>query len=896
MLTIRLYLFFIVYLITFFGFPTYLNAQQNNQLPTSDSSNIKNISVSHSDTLTFPNDTILIKRNIKDTLKKKNPNAIETKIIYKSIDSLRFNIKEKKVYLFDKADISYEKINLQADYVVMNFGKNEVFAKGVEDSTGTLQGNPVFKEGDKTFDSKEMLYNFNSKKGLIKQVITKESEGYVHGEKVKKMPDDVTYIKNGKFTTCDLEHPHFDIRFAKAKVIPDKKIITGPAFLYIEDIPTPLFVPFGYFPNTKNQASGILFPTYGESPTRGFFLENGGYYFAISDYIDLALRGDIYTRGSWGVHSLSNYNKRYRYNGGLSFDYMVNIDGEKNTPDYFKNTDFSFSWRHNQDAKARPNSRFNANVNLRSSKYDQFSKNLNNIFTNTTNSSISYSTTLWENYSLNINLGQSYNTNTRIIDLNLPTIAFNANRFTPFSRKIQTGNIKWYENISVSYSMEAQNKINTHDSTLFTQKTLDNMQSGVRHSIPVSSSIKLLKYFTLTNSVNLTERWYSKTVHKEWSYDTLFSGNDTIVGYLKATEIKGFDRAFDFQFSSSLNTRLYGMLQMSKGPLRAIRHVVTPNLSFSWRPDYGTALWGYYHSYTDTNGVSQKYSKFEDAKYINPIYGYPQSGKYGNIGFSIDNSLEIKIPSKKDTITGMRKLVLIESFSLSTSYNMAVDSLNWSPLSISGRTTLFKNLTINYMSSWDPYVKNRSNTRINLSEWEYNHRLLRLDYVEWRVGLNLNLNPAFFKGKSKPALTTQETDAQFAQNSVANINQNLGDQVDFSIPWNLNITYSYSNTSTYNATTNIKYDNNFTQTVNFSGDINLTQKWKLGFSGGYDMKAKDFTYASFDVYRDLHCWEMRFNWIPFGFRQSWSFTINVKASMLKDLKWDKKKDFRDNVQ
>lgn len=889
MLTIRSYLFFLIYLIVFFGFPYHLLAQENKQIPSTDSSLIKLEKTSNSDTSIIAFDSEIAKNNVKDTLKKQKSNAIETKIVYKSTDSLRFSIKEKEVFLYNKADISYEKINLKADFVVMNFGKNEVFAKGVADSNGNIQGNPVFKEEEKTFDSKEMLYNFHSKKGLIKQVITQESEGYVHGEKVKKMADDITYIKNGKFTTCDLEHPHFDIRFGRAKAIPNKKIITGPAFLYIEDIPTPLFVPLGYFPNTKNQSSGILFPTYGESPTRGFFFENGGYYFAISDYIDLALRGDIYTRGSWGIHTLSNYNKRYKYNGAINFDYVVNIDGEKNTSSYSKSTDFSFNWRFNQDAKARPNSRFAANVNLRSSKYDRYAQNINNIFTNTTSSSISYSTTLGSNYFLNINLGESYNTNTRVIDLNLPTIAFSANRFNPFQKKIQSGEVKWYENISVSYSMEAQNKINTHDSTLFTKKTLDEMQNGIRHSIPVSSSVKVLKYFTLTNSVNINERWYFKTINKEWSNDTIFNGNDTTIGYLKTTEIKGFSRALDFQLSSSINTRIYGMMQLKKGPIRAIRHVVTPSIGFSWRPDFGTSLWDYYHSYIDKNGIVQKYSKFEGA-----IYGGPESGKYGSIGFSIDNSLEIKISSKKDSITGMKKIVLIESFSLSTSYNMAADSLNWAPLTINGRTTLFKNVSLNYMSTWDPYVKNKSSRRINLYEWDINKRIMRLDYTEWRVGINLSLNPAFFKKKTTSAVT-QEAKPQLTQNPVSNINQNLGDQVDFSVPWNLNINYSYWYSSMYNAA-NTNYNKDFTQTINFSGDVNLTKKWKLGFSGGYDIKAKDFTYASFDVYRDLHCWEMRFNWIPFGWRQSWSFTINVKASVLKDLKWDKKKDFRDRTQ
>lgn len=847
--------------------------------------------ISTKDNFILPADSILKNISRNDSLKKRKSNPIESKIVYKSTDSLRFNIKDRKVYMFNKADISYQKINLKSDYVDMNFENNEVFAKGVEDSSGILQGNPVFKEGDKNFDAKELLYNFNSKKGLIKNVITKESEGYVHGEKVKKMKNDESFIKNGKFTTCDKEHPHFDIRFNRAKVIPDKKIVTGPAFLYIEDIPTPLFVPLGYFPNTKNQSSGIIFPTYGESPTRGFFFENGGYYFALSNYYDLALTGDIYTRGGWGLHSVSRYNKRYKYNGNFSFDYSLNKSGEENTPEFVKSTDFSLRWSHNQDAKARPNSRFSANVNLVSSKYNQYSLNASDFLTNTTTSSISYSTSFNNNYFLTINLGESYNNNTKILDMNLPTVSLNVNTFYPFRKKTQSGELKWYENISMNYSMNAQNNINTHDSLLGTQIMFDNMQNGMKHAIPISSNIKVLKYFTLTNSISLNERWYLKSVHKEWSNDTLFLGNDTIVGYEKVNKDKGFARALDFIVSSSLSTRLYGIVQMKKGPVRAIRHVISPNISFSWRPDFSDPQWGYYKSYYNPQqGKEIKYSRFEGT-----MYGGPDAGKYGNVAFSVNNNLEMKVRSKKDTITGMKKLVLIENFSIATSYNMAVDSMNWAPVSMSGRTTLFKNVSVNYSSSWDPYVKTTKGARINQYEWDINRRLLRLDNTQWNIGLNLALSPQTFKKKTQDNNQNADKPPLAQQNPINSINETFGEYVDFDIPWNLNIAYNFNYSSRYNYIyTN--YDKDYIQTLSFSGNFNLTQKWKFGFTSGYDFELKDFSYTSFDIYRDLHCWEMRFNWIPFGFRQSWNFTINVKANVLKDLKWDKKKDFRDRVQ
>ncbi len=888
LLIIRIYsfIFTVLFLILWTLQPVFAQNQVVNLNNNSDS-----IKLNGNDSLLISNDTVFINPSTSDTIKKKKSNPIEAKVVYKSTDSLRFNIRNKKVFLFSKAEVSYQQINLKSDYVDMNFTKNEVFAKGVADSNGIFEGNPVFKEGEKSFDAKELLYNFNSKKGLIKHVITKESEGYVHGEQVKKMADDITFIRHGSFTTCDLEHPHFDIRFGKAKVIPDKKIVTGPAFLYLEDIPTPLFVPLGYFPNTKNQSSGILFPTYGESPNRGFFFENGGYYFALSDYIDLALRGDIYTRGSWALRSNSNYNRRYKYNGSFSLDYASNRYGEENTPDYSKSTDFSLRWSHNQDPKAHPTSRFSTNVNLVSSNYNQFSTNASDFLTNTTNSSISYSTSFGGNYFLTVDLGESYNNNTRIIDLNLPTIALNVNRFYPFRKKNQTGDLSWYENISINYALNAQNKINTHDSLLFTQTMVDKMQNGIRHSIPISSSIKILNYFTLTNSINIGERWYFKTVHKEWIYDSLYTATDTVFGYEKVTDDKGFARAMDFVVSSSLSTRFYGMLQLKKGPVRALRHVVSPSVSFSWRPDFGEPQWGYFDSYINGNtGKEIKYSRFE-----NSLYGGPPDGKYGNIAFSVGNNLEMKVRSKKDTITGMKKIILIENFSLSTSYNLSLDSLNWAPISMSGRTTLLKNISLNYSSVWDPYVKNTNGSRLNQYEWDINKRLLRLDNTQWNVGLNLNLNPSTFKKKLQATTNQDVLPKPISQSPVSNINETLGEHVDFNIPWNLNISYTFNYSSVYDAKF-INYDKNYIQTLSFSGDINLTSKWKFGFRSGYDFELKDFSYTSFDIYRDLHCWEMRFNWIPFGFRQSWSFTINVKATVLKDLKWDKKKDFRDRVQ
>ena len=851
------------------------NAQQENKLSVPDTSQQKN----KINNFTFDADTIKQRMKTADSVKiSKKSNPIKEKVIYKSTDSLRFNVKEKKVYLFNTSDISYQKINLQAYNVEMDFKKNEVFAIGIEDTTGTLIGNPAFKEGEKVFNSKEMHYNFTSKKGLTKEVITKENEGFLHGELVKKMSDDITYIRNGKFTTCDLDNPHFDIRFGRAKAIPDKKIVTGPAFLYIEDIPTPLFIPVGFFPNSKKQTSGILFPSYGESPNRGFFFENGGYYFAISDKIDLSLRGDIYTRGSWAIKALSNYNKRYRYSGNITVNYMVDFLGEKGAPDYSKNTSFKILWNHVQDAKARPNSNFSASVNIASEKSNRSVRDLNNLFTNTTNSSISYVTRFGEDVNFSINATESYNINTHAIDLNLPTINLNTNTFYPLRNKNKTSDFKWYENISINYSMGAQNLIKTADSTIFKQSTLDAMQNGISHAIPISSNIKVLKYFNLSNSISYNERWYFKTIRKGLDKDS----------NVVTTNSNGFAAARDFSFRTALNSTLYGMLQFKYGPVKAIRHVLQSSIGFSYHPDFAQPMWGNMRTYVDKYGKTQQYSIFESS-----LYGGPPIGKSGSVNFSFGNNFEMKVRNRKDTITGMRKVVLIENLSVSTSYNIAADSLKWAPVSISGQTTLFKYMVISFNDTYDPYRKNYNGTRINTYEWDYYRRMFRLDYNSWNLSLSLPLSPATFKKAGTTADANKAKTAKPAPiRNVSNINQVLDDNVDFDVLWNVNLSYSYNYQCSYISP--IKpYNTTVSQTLFCTNSFNLTPKWKIGSSIIYDFTQKQFVVNSVEVVRDLHCWEMRFNWMPMGYFKSWAFTINVKASVLKDLKWDKKKDFRD---
>lgn len=806
--------------------------------------------------------------------------ALEDKVEYRSRDSIRFILEDQMVYLYKNCDIKYQKITLLADYVKINFDTKILYASGLPDSTGKIRGKPEFSDDGEEFRSKEMQYNFDTKKGLISEVITEEGDGFLHGAIIKKMPNDEINIKHGKYTTCNHEDPHFEFRFVKSKVIPDNKIVTGPAYLVIEDVPTPLVIPFGLFPNKKGQRNGILLPTYGESANRGFFFENFGYYLGISDYVDLELRGDIYTRGSWALKTRSNYTKRYKFRGSLGLRYAVNITGDPGSVDYSKNRDYAINWNHQQSAKARPNSKFSANVNIVSSKFNQFNPtSASDYLSNTFQSSVAYQTSFAGMYFLTASLNHRQNVITGDFNLTLPELSFSVNRFYPFRNKERVGKLKWYENISVQYRMNAKNQLNTYDSLLFTEQMWEQLRSGIRHSIPISSSIKVLKHFNLTNTVKFEERWYMKKVSRDWVDDTLIQNGDTTVGYLDRDTSQGFFTVRDFSFSSNLSTRLYGMLSFRKGPVAAIRHVFSPAIGFSYRPDFSDPAWGYYDSYIDGNGNEQTYSYYDGF-----LYGTAPRGRSGRVNFSLGNNLEMKVRSRKDTVTGMKKIVLIENFSISTSYDLAKDSLRWSPLQLSGRTRLFRKLDVSYSSRWDPYVVNDQGRRVDEYELDVNDRLFRFDNSSWNFSLNWRLNQEALQRDRKSEEGTDE--------ELRMINENPEEFVDFSIPWNLTLSYTLRYITNAEAVTEER-ESEITQTLSFNGDVNVTPKWKIGFRSGYDFQNKDFSYTSVDIYRDLHCWEMRFNWIPMGPRKSWNFTINVKSAMLQDLKLNRKKDFRD---
>jgi lipopolysaccharide assembly outer membrane protein LptD (OstA) len=834
--------------------------------------------------------------------------ALDAKVDYKANDSTLFDLVNKKVYLYGNAVINYDDINLQAAYIEIDFEKNEVYAKGMPDSTGKDAGVPIFKQGDQQFKSRVMRYNYKSKKGFINKVITEDGSGFLHGETVKKMEDDVVNISRGSYTTCSEEdHPHFEFRYNKSKVIPKKRIVTGPAYLVVEDVPTPLMIPFGWFPNKQGQRSGIILPTYGESKDRGFYFEGMGYYVYINDYIDFKVLGDIYTLGSWAVRPSMRYKKRYKYSGSANFTYAINITGVKETPDYSKKRDFRIQWSHKQDSKARPRSTFSADVNIVSSTLNKYNPSTaQDYLSNTFRSSIAYQTNFGGKYFLTVNAAHDQNTKTKIVNVTLPELTFSINRFNPFVSKKKIGPNKWYHNITTSYNLNAKNTVTAADSVILTPEALDLMKNGIKMTMPVSSPSKLLKYINWTNSLNFNDRIYFESYRKYQVEEITIQGEDTLVSYVeKKDTINGFNNIFDYSFSSSLSTKIFGMIQFGKNfPVNAIRHVFTPTVSFSYRPDFSSDFWNYYDYYIDEEGAEVKYSKYEGA-----LYGGPPSGKSGLISFSFANNLEMKIRSKKDTVTGTKKMGLLDNFTINFSYDLAKDSLRWSPISLSGRTRLFKNFDISYRSQLDPYILDTNgNRRLNQTEWSVNHRLLRLDQTNWAVSVNYRVNSKDIgkkadKQEEAPPVAPDIEATKMGLTStglsddpeIEEVKLNPDQYIDWSIPWDLTFSYSFNYTAVpYYPEYNQERTETIVQTLGLSGNVSITPKWKIGFMTGWDFEANDLSYTSINIYRDLHCWEMRFSWIPKGYQQSWNFTINAKASLLQDLKLNKKKDFRDN--
>ena len=824
----------------------------------------------------------------KDTAQRKS--FLDDVISGKNQDSLVYDLRNKTVYIYEKGDVDYQDKNLKADFMKINMDDKIIFAYGREDTTTKTNTRPEFTDGGSTYQMDTITYNIATEKARIKGVTTQDGEGYLKGSRVKKMPDNTINIANGKYTTCDLDHPHFYLAMTKAKTIPGKKVIVGPSYLVMEDVPIYfLGLPFGFFPTMSGRHSGFIKPTWGEEAIKGFFLRDAGYYFAFNDYMDMTVQGGFYTLGSWQASLASRYVKRYKYRGGLNFYFSKDIIGERDEPDYVNMNNFNLQWTHQQDAKFRPNSTFSASVNFSTSGYSKYGAQTINDYLNTqTNSSISYSKS-WAGtpFSLSTNMQHSQNSQDTTVSLSFPNVVFSVSRVYPFRRKEAVGKQRWYEKISFTYTGTLGNNVKVKERDLFTDRMFKQMKNGVNHNIPISTSLNLLNYINVSPSANYQERWYFRKIDKEWDpvSRSVVNGDTTT----------GFYRLYDYSFSVSATTKLYGTYQFKKtAAVQAFRHTLTPTISFNYRPDFGAAKYGYYkYVQSDTLGNMRRYSPFEEG-----LYGVPSAGRSAGISFGLTQTLEMKVRSNKDT-SGFRKIKLIDNFSITSSYNFLADSLNLAPFSINLRTNLFKNVGLNVNATLDPYQIDANGRKVNKFMLRKG-KLGRLTSVSTSFGYSFNSKNL---GSSSPAAindinsgTTEvppEYTDMFTQPGYNQIDPFTRRQMmsatyyDFSIPWNFGFNYSFSYTKP-------GLQANIVQTLGFNGSVNLTPKWGVTFNGGYDFGSKKITPGTFTLTRDLHCWQMSFNWVPIGFRKSWSFTINVKASMLKDLKYDRNSSFYDN--
>lgn len=824
----------------------------------------------------------------------KEPSAFLDAPIYgNNSDSLVYDVRNKLVYIYNEGDITYQKNNLKADFMRIDMETKLIYAYGKADS---LDGQPIvtkpeYSDGSESYQMDTITYNLDSQKAKIKGVATQQGDGWLVGGSVKKMPDNVINIQHGKYTTCDeIDHPHFYLAMTKAKVIPNKKVVTGPAYLVLEDVPIYfLGIPEGFFPINMGPKSGLLMPTYGEEYSKGFFLRDMGYYFTLGEHADLALRGGFYTLGSWEASAASRYVKRYKYSGSFNMQYSNVKTGEKGEPDYIKQKNFRLQWTHAQDPKANPGSTFSASVNFATSGYSRYSAtNLNDILATQTNSSISYSKN-WAGtpFSLSANMAVSQNSQSKSISVTLPNIVFNVSRIYPFKRKEKTGKDRWYEKIAMQYTAKMTNSVTTTESDMFKRKTLDKMQNGIEHSLPVSASFNLFNYINVSPSFNYNEKWYFKKVDFEWNPAT--NRVDTLPADY------GFYRLYNYNMSVSASTTVYGMYDFTKKrrdrKIQAIRHTLTPTFGFSYAPDFTNPSYGYYSTYqADSTGRTVSYSPYS----VN-AYGVPSSGRSMSMNFSLSQNLEMKVLSKRDT-SGVRKIKLIDELRISGSYNFLADSMRLSTIPVSFRTTLFNNFGINLSATLDPY-------RVTPEGRRYNKLFFpgRVLSTGWSFGYTFKSrqnrsDPAINDITSLPPEYMNPFYDPYGQMDPVRRRQYMAQSYyDFSLPWNFGFNYAVNYSISYvnNGTTG--YRKNVTQTIGFNGSVNLTPKMGVTFQGGFDLMKKKLTTSSISISRDLHCWQMSFSWIPFGFHRSWSFNIGVKASSLADLKYDKSESMYDNL-
>ncbi|MCX6301614.1 MAG: putative LPS assembly protein LptD [Bacteroidia bacterium] len=818
------------------------------------------------------------------TLLKISPDAIDQQVTYKAAGSKKNDLVNKKVTLVRSAVINYGDILIQADSIIFNMVNNQIFAVGVKDTTGNIIGKPHFKSGSEEFDADTLRYNFKSGKAIVKNIITQQQEGLLHSEVTKLLEDGTSNIYKSTYSTCDADTPHFYIALKKAKVYPGDKIISGPGNLVLEGVPLPLYLPFGFFPiQTKPAASGILIPKPHYEEGRGYALTDGGYYFAINDYFDLTLRGNIYTNGSWLINAQSSFNKLYKYSGSFSFSYAKNSTGHKGLSDYNEERNYSIGWTYSQNPKAKPGSRIAASVNMSSSGFDRNnSYNLNEHITTQRQSSISYSKT-WAGtpFNLSASMNQSQNVKNKTVNLNLPKVSFNASRIYPLKGK-SGGTTKWWQELQFQYSASLDNQINTNDTLLFTNQVWNDMRNGFTHEAPLSLQLRPFKNFTISPQVSYKGVLYTQKYAWGWDPDMQRAVvYDTLQGAF-------YGHAINPSISAGYSPQIFGTFDFINPDSRidAIRHVMKPSVSFSFVPSFDGLSSKMYQEVKDPSGKFTEHSIFDGN-----IYGTPSlSRKSGNVSFNLTNILEAKVFERGDTTGKSKNVRLIDNFGISTSYNIFADSMHWSPVSMVMRTTLFDKIGISANGSLSMYGVNSKGNSIDTYYFTQVHKLLRL--TSFSAGLDFSLSDLLKrkddkKKSSAPAGANPQGTQRPGIGGAPSGALNTFGYAEFNVPWTMNVRYSF-NYSKYVLKPTIS------QTLSVNGNVKLTSKMAITYSSGYDFDEKKITMTQIGVTRDLHCWNMAFSWVPNGSMKMWTFSINVKASVLADLKYERRKDYHDN--
>lgn len=865
-------------------------------------------------------DSTAIDTTAADSAKRKP--GIDAPVDYECTDSLVYDAETRLVHLYGKAQVKYMDMTLNAAKITMNMDSSMVRAAGERDTAGILQDKPVYSQGSDNYHSELMAFNFKTKKGYITNVETTQGDGFMQSQHSKRAADGTLYLEHAKYTTCDAKHPHFYLALSRAKVRPGKESVFGPAYLVVADVPLPLAVPYGFFPFNKKYSSGFIMPSYGDETSRGFYLRDGGYYFAINDYMDIKALGEIYTKGSWGLSAETNYRKRYRYNGNFYISFLRTVDGEKNMPDYAVTKSLKVQWTHSKDAKASPNTTFSARVNFASENYER--SNLESMYNplaytqSTRASSVSFSHT-FPSIGLNIagstNLTQSLRESS--VSMTLPDLSISLNRFYPFRRKHQAGKERWYEKISMSYTGSLSNSINTKEDKLFKSNLVKDWRNGMQHRIPIDATFQVFKYINISPQFSLRDIMYTNRVMRSWDETTQKEVADTTYG---------FYNLYDWSLGVSANTTLYGFYKpwrkLFGDKIIAVRHVFKPSVSFSYAPDFTSSHYGYQRTYvkTDANG---EVSTVTYSPYSGGIYSYPSGTKQGMITMSVSNNVEMKVKSDRDT-TGERKISIIDELYGALSYNMAAETRPWSNLNTRIRLKLTKNYTFSMAAVFATYAyafdKNGRVVTSDRTEWSYG-RFGRFQGMSQNLSYTFNnetLSKLFSRRSDRSTASNDETDTDTDTDAEdANIDPDLRNakkggkqkkqkaKVDedgylrFSLPWSFTVSYGISMAEDRSKQINVRrmrYPYSFTQTMNFSGYLRIAEGWNISFTSGYDFNYHELSMTTASVSRDLHCFEMSCSVVlrPYS---SFNFTFRARANELADaLKWDKRSSYSSNIE